>query len=79
MPDELIDDEVDELGALKADEPFYFGATLDGALVEYQPTDHKLGHDEGLQADPDLFSDESESVRVLMIVSVTETFVECVG
>lgn len=79
VPDELIDDEVDELGALKANEPFYFGATLDGALVVYQPTNHKLGHDEGLHADPDLFSDESESVGVLLVVCVSETFIKVVG
>ena len=48
MEDELVNDKVDELGALEADEPLDFRAAFDGSLIVDEPTDHVLGHDDGL-------------------------------
>lgn len=67
VPDKLIDDEVDELSSLKADEPLDLGAAFDRALVVDEPTNHKLGHQARLEANPNFLRDVAETVRVLLI------------
>ena len=78
MEDELVNDKVDELGALEADEPLDFRAAFDGALIVDEPTDHELGHDDGLEADPDLLHDVAEGAGVLLVVCVREVLLRIV-
>ena len=54
MEKKLIDHKVYELSALKANEPLNFRAPLDRALIVDQPSNHKLSHNTGLDANPDL-------------------------
>ena len=68
MEDELVDDEVDELCALEAEEPLDFRAALDRPLVIDQATDHELGHDGSLDADPDFLRDVAERARVVLVL-----------
>ena len=70
MERELIDNEVYELGALKAYQPLYFGASFDRTLVVDEPTHHELGHDSGLDADPYFFYNVTRRARVLRIVFI---------
>ena len=68
MEDKFVDDEVDELRALEANEPFYLRAALDRPLIVDEPTDHELRHDGSLDANPDFLDDVAGRARVVLVL-----------
>ena len=68
MENELVDDEVDELRALEADEPLDLRAALDRPLIVDEPTDHELRHNGSLDANPDFLDDVAGRARVALVL-----------
>ena len=68
MEYKLIDHQVYELSALKANEPFDFRAALDRALIVDKPSNHKLSHNTGLDANPDFLDDEPWRAGVFFVL-----------
>ena len=68
MEYKLIDHQVYELSALKANEPLDFRAALDRALIVDQPSNHKLSHNTGLDANPDFLDNEPWRTCVFFVL-----------
>ena len=67
VPNKLVYDEVKELRALEADEPFDFWTALNGTLIVDEPADHELRHNGSLDANPDLLDDVAGRARILFV------------
>ena len=70
VEDEFVDDEVDKLRALEADEPLDLRAALDRTLIVDQPTDHELRHDGSLDANPYFLDDVADRARVVLVLLI---------
>ena len=67
MKDKFVDDQVNELCALEANQPFDLRTPLNRSLIVDEPADHKLSHNGRLDTNPHFLDVVAGSRRIVLV------------